>query len=326
MLAITIVTPAFNAERYLLETVRSVVSQLGPNDRYIVVDDGSSDRTAAVLSEFAERLTIIRQSNQGEAAAVNAGVARATSDIVAIVNADDPILPGLIEAARTAFSDPDLGAVYPDWRMIDCQGAVLRTIETRDFSLKALFCEHLCIPGPGAFFRASVMSGALIRDERAFGMTDYDFWLRFALRNGHVRRLPQVLATWRAHDEGSTFTLPGAKLARAKIDTIVRLFDGDVPEDVRRWRPQALSAAYYSAALVGLRRSGVPALWYTLRSYALKFAWPASIARPQRRSLSRLLYASLQPISGALHALIGPLLPQRFRREAMMMQRFGVRI
>lgn len=323
---IGVVTPLYNAAGFIVETVESVLAQLAPGDCYVVVDDGSKDGGAELLSRYAGRLTLIRQRNAGEAAAVNRGIAEVEVPIVGVINADDPILPGLLDAVRDAFTrDPTVAGVYPDWRRIDAQGNTLSEQQTRAFDYSALLGEHLCIPGPGAFFRPALMANEPIRDPRAYGITDYDFWLRFALANRNIQRLPGVLATWRSHPTGGTVTLADRRQAEARIEIVERyLARPDLPADAIALREQARSAAYYNAALVGLRGVGVPALRYTLASFAAKPIWPRSIPRSQRRSLLRLAYASAQPLSGALHSLLDPVLPPPRRRQAVVQQRFGV--
>jgi len=324
---LAVVTPLYNAAAYVVETAESVLAQLRPGDRYVVVDDGSSDGSAALLTPFAGQLTLVRQRNQGEIAAVNAGVAASGCAIVGVVNADDPILPGLLDAMRETFAAaPGLVGAYPDWRRIDAHGRLIAEMKTRPFSQEALVCEHHCLPGPGAFFRPDALAGEPVRDPRAEGVSDYDMWLRLSLR-GPIARVPQTLASWRSHPAASTFTLPGGALARAKIAAIERFFArNDLPAEVRGWRSRALSAAYYNAALLGLRHSGVPALRYALASYAARLAWPEDVPRQQRRSLSRLLYASLQPLSGGVHAALSPLLPAGLRRRAVLEQTFAAEL
>jgi glycosyltransferase involved in cell wall biosynthesis len=269
---------------------------------------------------------VVTQPNQGEIAAVNRGVAEVSADIVGIVNADDPVLPGLLDAVRTAFAcDPDLAAVYPDWVRIDAEGREIVTVRTCEFDYGVLLAQHMCIPGPGAFFRRSMLPDEAVRDALAPGLSDYDFWLRYGRRGAKIARLPAVLATWRSHDAGTTFVAQGAGMARAKIAVVERLLDlPDLPQQVREMRDQALSAAYYHAALVGLRGSGVPALRYALLSYWLKPRWPRDVLPHQRRSLPHLVYAAAQPVSGALHRAVDPLLPPRYRRRAVLNQTFGL--
>lgn len=322
--SLAVVTPVFNGADYIVETASSVAVQLRPGDRYVVVDDGSTDATRARLTAADLPIELITQANAGEADAVNAGVARADREIIGIVNADDPVLPGLLDAVRAAFrDDPTLDAVYPDWFKIDANGRQLAKVTTRDYDYEVLFCQHFCLPGPGAFFRVGALAGEPVRDARASLISDYDFWLRYGLRGAKVKRLPQVLATWRLHAGGMTRRGQGPRLARQKIEMIKRLLARpDLPEHIRKLGPQALSAAYYHAALVGLRAPDTPALRYALQSYALKPRWAGPVDATQRRAAGHLAYAAAQPLSGWLHALASPLLPARFHRQAVLDQTF----
>lgn len=321
-----VVTPLYNAAPFIVETAHSVLAQLRPDEPYIVVDDGSTDGSADLLAQFAPRITLLRQTNQGEATAVNRGVAACDSPIVGVVNADDPILPDLLDAVRAAFAaDAALAGAYPDWRRIDSHGRALSERKTRAFDHVALLAEHDCIPGPGAFFRPALMGAEPIRDARAFGVTDFDFWLRYTRANRKVARLPAVMATWRSHPAGATVTHADRRQAEARIAMIERyLARSDLPADARAVAAQARSAAYYNAALVGLRGAGVPAWRYALASYAARLVWPADVAPMQRRSPARLAYAAAQPLSGALHGLCDPLLAPRWRRRAVIEQTFGL--
>lgn len=325
-LQLAIVTPVFNGADYIVETARSVTEQLRPGDRYVVVDDGSTDDTRTRILAADLPIDLVAQANAGEAQAVNAGVARAGCEIVGIVNADDPILPGLLDAVRAAFrDDPTLDAVYPDWVKIDAEGRPLASIVTRDYDYAVLLAQHFCIPGPGAFFRLGVLAGEPVRDARASMISDYDFWLRYGLQGARVRRLPHVLATWRLHAGGATRRGQGPRLARQKIETIKRLLARpDLPESVRKLGPQALSAAYYHAALVGLRAGDTPALRYAMQSYLRKWRWIEPVEARQRRAKLHLAYAATQPFSGWLHTLASPWLPARFRRQAVVDQTFGL--
>lgn len=323
---LSIVTPVHNAAKFVQETLRSVVAQIEPADQYIVVDDGSTDGSSELIECLGEKLEVIRQGNCGEIAAVNAGAAAARHDIVGIVNADDPILPELLNAVRNAFaSDPDLAAVYPDWIKIDEDGRRLADVETLDFDYAVLFAQHMCIPGPGAFFRRSALAGEPVRHPDAEGLSDYDFWLRFARRGAKVRRLPQTLATWRLHRAGASISGQGAALAATKIRIIKKLIaDDELNEDVRTLAPQALSAAYNQAALVGLRAAGVPSLRYAIKSYVIAPFWAGDVLAHQRRSFPHLAYAAMQPLSGYLHTFVSPCLSPRFRRQAVVDQVFGL--
>lgn len=90
--------------------------------------------------------------------------------------------------------------------------------------------------------------------------------------------------------------------------------------------PQALSAAYYHAALVGLRARSIPSIYYTMKSFQLKPCWSEPVSPTQRRAPGHIAYAALQPLSGWLHEFASPLLPARYRRRAVLEQMFGVEL
>jgi hypothetical protein len=248
-----------------------------------------------------------------------------STDIVGIVNADDPILPGLLDAVRNAFwDDPDLAAVYPDWVKIDSEGRHIADVKTVEYDYAVLLAEHMCIPGPGAFFKKSVLAGEPVRDPLARGISDFDFWLRYGRHGARVRRIPRMLATWRLNNEGTTLTNSGAHLAATRIRVIERLLAmPDLPDEIRALASRARSAAYYNAALVGLRGSSVPALRYAVYSYLLAVRWPSTVLSHQKRSLPHIIYAASQPFSGLLHRMVDPLLPRQFRRSAVLSLSYG---
>ena len=322
---LTVVTPVYNGEAFIRETVASILAQDHPQAEHLVIDDGSTDGTLAHLDDFKGRVRIVSQENRGEAAAVNEGVRLASHDIVGVVNADDPVLPGLLSRVARAFAeDATLSAVYPDWQWIDAAGTTVRTVRTQEFQLRSMLEQHLCIPGPGAFFRRSHLRDARVRDPARRTSADFDFWLRLGL-TGKVRRIPEVLATWRCHPAGTSSARRDAAMAHDRVAVVEAFFArDDLPQEVARLRSQALSAAYFSAGLLAVRSPGVPAVRYFVRSFLHKPVWPPGIAPSQRRSPAHMLYAACQPLSGALHEALSPLLPPRYRRLALLEQKFGV--
>jgi len=87
--SITCILPVFNGEKYLGEALQSLFAQTLQPREIIVVDDGSTDSTPQILAAFGERLRVLRQENRGPAAARNAGIAAATSDLITFLDADD---------------------------------------------------------------------------------------------------------------------------------------------------------------------------------------------------------------------------------------------
>ena len=109
--AISVIVPVFNGERYLAEALESIVGQTRPPEEIIVVDDGSTDRTAEVARRFPVRL--LRQANAGAAAARNAGAEAANADLLAFLDHDDLWVADKLERQMAALAaDPALDMVF----------------------------------------------------------------------------------------------------------------------------------------------------------------------------------------------------------------------
>jgi len=320
---VSIIVPVYNAALYVAETLDSVLAQTYQNLEILVLDDGSRDETPSVLERYRghDRVRLLRHDNRGEAATVLRGAGEATGEFLAIVNADDPVEPELIARAVAVLSaDPSLGAVYPDWRRIDPKGAPIGDVQTVAFDLPLMLSANMCIPGVGAVMRRSAVGAEPLRDGRAGACADFDFWLRFGLRN-RAARIPSTLASWRFHAAGMSQAAAGAAFAADKIAMIERFFArDDLPPDIRALRNQALSAVYFKAAMVGLRAKGVPVRRYLFRSFVLQPIWPRTTPWSERRAASHVAYLSALPISRWLLQALMPALPsaQRSKAQALL--------
>lgn len=120
---VSIIIPAFNAARFIPETIRSVAAQTHRNLEIIAVDDGSTDDTREVLRAFCEedpRIRLIEQANSGVSAARNAGARLARGEFLGFLDADDTLPPGAVEAILRKFaSDQSFGLVQSDHMTMD---------------------------------------------------------------------------------------------------------------------------------------------------------------------------------------------------------------
>ncbi|MFG1358091.1 glycosyltransferase family A protein [Xanthobacter pseudotagetidis] len=109
---ISVLIACWNAERYIGAAIRSVLDQDPAPAELIVVDDGSTDASAAVAGAIAG-VTLLRQSNQGVGAALNVAAGQASGDVLAFLDADDLWCPGKLAAQTAALAaDPELDAVF----------------------------------------------------------------------------------------------------------------------------------------------------------------------------------------------------------------------
>jgi len=98
------VVPVHDGERYLAETLRSILAQTHPPTEVIVVDDGSSDRSAPIAESFGQPVRVIRQENRGPASGRNRGVREARSELIAFLDADDLFYPRKLERQVGRFT------------------------------------------------------------------------------------------------------------------------------------------------------------------------------------------------------------------------------
>lgn len=113
---VSVVIPAFNAERYVLDALRSVLEQRYEPLEILLVDDGSHDDTVALVEREAPGVCIVRQRNAGPAAARNTGLREARGDLICLLDADDGWFPGkLASQVEHLRRHPEVGLVFHDW-------------------------------------------------------------------------------------------------------------------------------------------------------------------------------------------------------------------
>jgi glycosyltransferase involved in cell wall biosynthesis len=109
---ISVIIPVYNGERFLAEAIRSVLDQTLPPDEVIVVDDGSTDGSAALAGQVAGVL-VLRQPNRGVAAALNLGISHARGDLLGFLDADDRWRPDKLERqVEVLRANPELDMVF----------------------------------------------------------------------------------------------------------------------------------------------------------------------------------------------------------------------
>jgi glycosyltransferase involved in cell wall biosynthesis len=245
---VSVITPVYNGERYIQETIESVLN--APTRiplEYIVINDGSTDSTLEIISRYSSQIQILNFENQGESASVNVGLGAARGEYVVVVSADDPILEGSLfdKAVRILDENPTIVAVYPDWQVINEIGALQRRITVEDFSLDALVGKNKTLPGPGAFFRRESAVAIGGRRSKWKYVGDYDFWLRLSVL-GSFKRIPEYLAQWREHSTSTSVSQKNAHMANERISVVEEfLQNSDLPATIQK---MALSNAYYLSA------------------------------------------------------------------------------
>ncbi len=124
---VTVVIPVYNGERFLGESIASVLAQSFHDYEILCVDDGSTDGSATLLKQYGERIRVVRQENAGQSAARNAGVKLARGQYIAFLDQDDLWYPSKIKSQVAILeSEPDVVLVHCDFDRINERGDMLQ--------------------------------------------------------------------------------------------------------------------------------------------------------------------------------------------------------
>jgi len=202
---VTVITPAYNVEPFVGETIESVLAQTMPDFEMIVVDDGSRDRTAEVVRGFSDvRVSLIQTPNQGVSSARNAAMARARGRYFALLDADDIWDKTFLAEQLTVFEkQPEFSVVTGNARNL---GGALdgELVRARPLVQRELTLQDMVEQEDSVFimsvFRRSVFDTIGGFDPNRTHSEDYHFWLRAAGSGFRFVANPKALGLYRRRD------------------------------------------------------------------------------------------------------------------------------
>ena len=182
---VSVIIPTYNRSWCLSEAIDSVLSQTFQNMELIVVDDGSTDETPALLSRYGDHLRVLCQSNRGVSAARNGGIQTARGNLIAFLDSDDTWQPGKL-ARQVDFFDTHPDAMICQTEETWIRRGVRVNPKRRHRKLSGWIFEAslaLCLVSPSAvMMRRELLEGMGGFDESLPACEDYDLWLRVSLR------------------------------------------------------------------------------------------------------------------------------------------------
>jgi teichuronic acid biosynthesis glycosyltransferase TuaG len=222
---ISVIIPAFNAAAFIAETLQSVQAQTFTDFEVIIVDDGSTDETAAIARRFCgvdSRFFLIQQANLGVSAARNAGILQARGEWLAFLDADDVWLPEKLGRQMALFrADPganflftnhffwdgqrDLSVCYRENRPLPEGDTARRLVDCNVYGVCSIVVQR------ALFDRAGIFDSALDSCE------DWDMWLRLSEHGIRARGIREPLVRYRRWP-GS---LSHQKMKMAQCDVLV---------------------------------------------------------------------------------------------------------
>jgi glycosyltransferase involved in cell wall biosynthesis len=248
---VSIVTPAYNQAQYLEETIQSVLGQDYPRIEYIVIDDGSTDDTRAILEKYTGKLIWMSQGNMGQTPTINKGWSLSHGEFIAYINSDDTyVLPDAVrKGVGFLMAHPDIAMVYGDVHIIDSSSKIVERRQLPDYDYVGLVRECGCyIAQPSTFMRREILDSVGYLDPAVYYAMDFDYWLRLGLSH-KIAHLPEPLSHFRVHSQSKGVSTH-AKNAPDFVYIYEKLFSlGNVPKEVKKVRRQAMSSAHLRAAL-----------------------------------------------------------------------------
>ena len=292
MAAISVVIPAYNCAAYLPTAIESVLAQTVPDLEIIVVDDGSTDATPAVVAPYLDRLQYICQGNRGLPGARNAGIRAAKGEYIALLDADDSWLPEKLALQMPRFADPQVGIVYSDFSVRYADGRVLpsyladRPLAAEGFVVQKYIRSRFLFPS-SMVLRRSAIEACGFFDEEMLAAEDIELFTRICLR-WKVSRVDQSLMI---RTEGThNITANGKKMSDYTILAFQKILQREptLPSDTRRTIQGELGKQYWWRGYARFK-AGDPAAARADLLHAIGSDWR------NLRPCTPLLLASLLP-------------------------------
>ena len=193
---VSVIVAAHDEERYVGRCIRSLLAQRFPREKFdiIVVDDGSTDRTAAILTTFGDDITVLRNdTNVGLPASLNRAITSTHSKFIVRVDADDYVNSSFLDVLYMYLADnPQFDAVSCDYLLVDDREEIL---QRGDASKDPIAC--------GIMFRSADVHTLGLYDESFLAHEDLEFRHRYLSRHS-IYRVPVALYRYRRHDTNMT--------------------------------------------------------------------------------------------------------------------------
>lgn len=189
---VSVIIPVYNSEKFLKESIDSVLSQTYPDIEIIAINDGSTDDSIKILNQYSDRIIIIDQKNAGLSEAVNSGIRKMSGKWMKWLSPDDILYPNAIETlVKEAKKLPENTIIYSNWEMINEKGKKMRdfyesnynNLDNFEFNVRLLDGQQINVNT--VLITASLFNqGCIMRTLDDNIAIDYDFFLRAGILYG----------------------------------------------------------------------------------------------------------------------------------------------
>lgn len=207
MTSFSILTPSYNYDVYVEQTMQSVAEQSGADVQHVVVDDASDDRSPEILDHWAGKAIVLQSpSNRGLSHSLNTALCRAEGEWIGWLNADDFYFPSALSAVEAAIErNPSASVIHGDVAYVDENSAFIRLSPQHRMSHRVLRRYGPFIAPPAFFARRSAMPARGF-DEGTVKLMDWDIYLHLLSEGASFVHLPRPLGALRIHGRQASNT------------------------------------------------------------------------------------------------------------------------
>ena len=240
---VSVVIPAYNSAKYSAEAIASVLNQTYTDYEIIVVNDGSTDNTRAVVEPYLDHIRYLEQENRGVSATRNRGIYLARGELIAFLDADDIFMPHKLEQQVALFNSQfDLGIINSGFRMITEEGKEIQDVERwheiPDLTSEVWLLHKPVLPSAMMFKKFWLLKVGGF-DPRFTASEDVDVVLRMVIWGCKSAWLKEITVYYRQHETSASWRNPSKQMANAELMQECFFAREDIPQNLRRLERQS---------------------------------------------------------------------------------------
>ena len=294
-MSLTVVTAVYNDERFIAKSIESILGQTFMDFEYIIIDDGSTDKTPQILDTYARtdsRVRVITQNNAGPAAAKNTGIGLASSEYIVLQDSDDLSQPDRLSRLKLAFERATADVITSNYEVIAEDDSVICAFTKPINLVEKLEIGINPICHGATAFNINVLLAVGTFNPFYRDSEDYDLYLRLLESNARFIKLDKILYHYRLRQDSAMSSATDFYLKIAHKNHLRRrngeheLFPSSKPVVLARPNPypcRVADALFWSENYKAFRRyyiKNITSLWCKNRfTFYFLFAWLPDSAR-----------------------------------------------
>lgn len=204
---VSVVMPAYNAEKYIGEAIDSILNQTFTDFEFIIINDGSTDKTKDIILSYSDKRIVYleNEKNSGIVFTLNKGLDRSHGEYIARMDSDDISLPTRLKKQVEFLElNKDIGLLGTGIKVLNGENEQVILYRTDPKELKAELLFSSCLAHPTVMMRKSVLKdNNLFYDKNFQGREDFALWWEFA-KVSKISTIPETLLCYRIHDNQIT--------------------------------------------------------------------------------------------------------------------------